>query len=124
LCGWSAKMLFLHLGLPIHSEQVLFFDDDECSDLVNRFGGNLKRLRSLHVEHILEVLGRAKKGGHIRWHILATEEAEISSNFRGGCPNTYYVSVGLEVIKFFLLGLIQPLTPCYRNLVQGYSPML
>ncbi|KAH3438007.1 hypothetical protein KXW39_000827 [Aspergillus fumigatus] len=64
--------------------------------LVNRFGGNLKRLRSLHVEQILEVLGRAKKGGHIRWHILATEEAEISSNFRDGCPNIYYVSVGLE----------------------------
>lgn len=73
--------------------------------LVNRFGRNLERLRSLHVEQFLEVLRRAKKGGHIRWHILATDQVEISSNFRDGCLNTYYVSVGLEV-RFIVLRLI------------------
>lgn len=99
-------MLFLKIALPNHATEVLYLDEDTCSDLVNRFGRKLRKLLSLPFEQILEVLEGLKKGGHIRWHILTTEQTVVSSNFRDGCWNTYGVSVGVEV-SFSTLGLVQ-----------------
>ncbi|CEJ55663.1 hypothetical protein PMG11_01911 [Penicillium brasilianum] len=89
-------MLVLTLGLPIHGTEELHLDEDTRSDLVNRFGRNLQRLILLSLQQKSEVLGCCRKGGHIRWHHLATEEKIFSSDFRSGCWNTYAVSVGIE----------------------------
>ncbi|KAL4958854.1 uncharacterized protein BDV14DRAFT_185812 [Aspergillus stella-maris] len=89
-------MWFLHLGFPIHPTEVLYLDEDSCADLVNRVGRNYERLLSIHVGQSSTTLERAKKGGHIRWHTLATEQEIISSDFRDNCQNTFYVLIGLE----------------------------
>lgn len=67
------------------------------------------------------MLGGCKKGGHIRWHHLATEEEVLSSDFRAGCLNTYEVSVGIEVISR-VLTLSPPLIIACRILVQAWLP--
>ena len=68
--------------------------------LVNKFGGNVRRVLSLDVIQSSTVLEGAKKGGRIRWHILNTATG-FSSNYRDGCLNTYHVSVTLDVSSLF-----------------------
>ncbi|KAE8130753.1 hypothetical protein BDV38DRAFT_47978 [Aspergillus pseudotamarii] len=85
----------LSFCLPIHPTEVLSLDEDTCSDLVNRFGRNLRQLLSLYVVQSSSVLEGARKGGHIRWHILTTQAGQ-SSNARDGCLKTYDVSVAID----------------------------
>ncbi|KAK6810522.1 hypothetical protein RU639_013742 [Aspergillus parasiticus] len=85
----------LSFCLPIHPTEVLSLDEDTCSDLVNRFGRNLRQLLSLYVVQSSSVLEGARKGGHIRWHILTTQAGQ-SSNARDGCLKTYDVWVTID----------------------------
>ncbi|OJJ42062.1 hypothetical protein ASPZODRAFT_1668687 [Penicilliopsis zonata CBS 506.65] len=89
-------MLYLWLSLPIHDTVVFYLDEYTRADLVNRFGGKVRRLFLLPLQQRSVVLGGCKKGGHIRWHQLATEEEVLSSDFRDGCLNIHVVSVGIE----------------------------
>ncbi|KAE8307940.1 hypothetical protein BDV41DRAFT_25764 [Aspergillus transmontanensis] len=56
---------------------------------------NLRQLLSLYVVQSSSVLEGARKGGHIRWHILTTQAGQ-SSNARDGCLKTYDVSVTID----------------------------
>ncbi|CEL06326.1 hypothetical protein ASPCAL07432 [Aspergillus calidoustus] len=89
-------MRSLTICLPIHPTEVLRLDEDTRADLVNRFGRNVRRVLSIYVVQSSSLLKGARKGGHIRWHILKTETAVLSSDFRDGCLKTYSVSVTID----------------------------
>jgi hypothetical protein len=77
--------------------------------LVNRFGRNVRRVLSIYVVQSSSLLKGARKGGHIRWHILKTETAVLSSDFRDGCLKTYSVSVTIDVSSVFFFNIVKPL---------------
>ncbi|KAI3037854.1 hypothetical protein CBS147353_11919 [Aspergillus niger] len=68
------------------------WDEDACSDLVNRLGKVLRRIEQLDRMQKAEVLMRAQQGGFIRWHILSAEQKTISSTYRARCVNTFQVA--------------------------------
>ncbi|GLA79172.1 hypothetical protein AtubIFM55763_002319 [Aspergillus tubingensis] len=68
------------------------WDEDACSDLVNRLGKVLRRIEQLDSMQKAEVLMRAQQGGFIRWHILSAEQKTISSTYGARCVNTFQVA--------------------------------
>ncbi|GAA93089.1 conserved serine-proline rich protein [Aspergillus luchuensis IFO 4308] len=68
------------------------WDEDACSDLVNRLGKVLRRIEQLDSMQKAEVLMRAQQGGFVRWHILSAEQKTISSTYGARCVNTFQVA--------------------------------
>ncbi|CAI7621450.1 unnamed protein product [Penicillium palitans] len=91
-------MTFLYVGLQdSYPKCGQEWNEDDSSDLVNRFGKSLEKVGLLDKGQMAEVLERAKWAGFTRWHMLtALDGSCFSSTYRNDCHTSFGVTVKFE----------------------------
>ncbi|KAJ5640293.1 uncharacterized protein N7484_008155 [Penicillium longicatenatum] len=107
-------MAFLAVGLQSFPQEVEpEWDDNACSELVNRLGKKLEKIAQMDEFQKAWVLSRAKQGGFLKWHELANSRESIILSNRNACQTALSF-----VVTFKKCGLpMSPVVPW-----ESYSP--